>query len=638
MLRGIRNASNTWLGRILMGAVMTLLAGIFALWGINDIFRNFGRTSLAKIGETEISSEQFRQLYNDRLQALMRQTGKAISPEMAMAYGLPRQVLSEMVAQAGLDQRAKQMRLGISDAEISQRITNNPAFQVGGRFNRNQFEDALRNAGYNEQRFVAEQRNETLRRQIIDTVSGNIALPKAWLDAINQFQNETRSIQYLALGPAQAGDVGTPTDEQLEKYFEARKIMFRAPEYRKIVTVTATPEELAKTVEIPDEEVKKIFDQYHSRYVTPERRHVGRMTFPSMAEAQAASDRIKAGTTFPALAGEHGLKEQDLDLGTVPKTLILDPALADAAFSLKEGEVSGPVQTRDGGAALVTVSKVIPEESKTFFDAAPQIRNEMATVRAKKSVQDVHDKIEDARAGGATLEEAAQKLNLPVVTYEAVDQSGRDPSGKPLDKLPAAPQVVNAAFSTDVGVDNDPIDANGGYVWYDVAAITPAHERKLDEVKDQVAAQWRDAEIASRLKTKAADILDKLKNGATLEAMASDAGVKVQTASDIKRNKPIADLSEPEIDAAFHTAKDAYASAAGDKPTQWIVFRVTDIKTPTFDANAPDMKQIDQGQARQISDDIFGEYMAWLEKDLGITVNQAVLAQALGNGTPSDTN
>ena len=49
MLRGIRNASNTWLGRLLMGGVMTLLAGIFALWGINDIFRGFGQDHFGSI-------------------------------------------------------------------------------------------------------------------------------------------------------------------------------------------------------------------------------------------------------------------------------------------------------------------------------------------------------------------------------------------------------------------------------------------------------------------------------------------------------------------------------------------------------------------------------------------------------------
>src|SRR5579864_9520148 len=599
MLRGIRKASANWLGRIVMGVVMTLLAGSFAIWGINDIFRGFGRSTVAKIGPTEIPIEQFRQTYNDALQTLSRQSGHVITPDEAMARGVPRQVLSEMVAEAGLNERARQMRLGVSDDEVSRRIVTNPSFQnQQGQFDR---------AGFNEQRFVAEQRNLTLRRQIVDSVSGNIPLPNAWLDAINQFQNQERSIAYIALGPAQAGDIAPPTDEQLSKYFEARKIMFRAPEYRKVATVVATPAELAKTAEVPDDDVKQIFDTYRNRYITPERRRVEQMPFPSMAEAQAASERIKGGLTFSALAAERGLKEQDLDLGTVPKSTLIDPAVADAAFSLKGGEVSAPVQGRFG-VVIVTVSKIIPEEAKTFADVAPQIRNEIALARVKKTVQDIHDKIEDARAGGASLEEAAQKLQLPVVTYDAIDRSGRDPAGKPIENLPHATELVNAAFATDVGVDNDPLEADGGYIWYDVTAITPARERNLDEVKSQVEAQWRDDEIAARLKTKAADILDKLKNGGTLEAMASANGAKVETAADIKRGKASETISARMIDTIFHTALDAYASAEGDKPTQWIVFRVTDVKTPKFEANSPNGKALDEMVTRQVGDDVFGQY------------------------------
>src|SRR5580692_2233724 len=252
MLRGIRNASTTWLGRIVMGAVMTLLAGIFALWGINDIFNGFGHSYLASIGKTEISVDQFRQNYNDRLQAMSRQLGKVITPEQANAFGLQQQVLSEMVAQAGLDQRAKQMGLGLSNAEISRRITGNPQFQTpDGKFDAAKFQDALLNAN------LTEQRSDTLRRQIIDSVSGNVTTPKTWLDAVNQFQNEQRSIAYVALGPAQAGDIAPPTDDQLSKYFGERKIMFRAPEYRKIAVVTVTPAELAKTLEISEDDLKK---------------------------------------------------------------------------------------------------------------------------------------------------------------------------------------------------------------------------------------------------------------------------------------------------------------------------------------------------------------------------------------------
>jgi len=637
MLRGIRNASNTWLGRILMGAVMTLLAGIFALWGINDIFNGFGRSALATIGKTEITADQFRQTYQDRLDALSRQIGKPITPEQASAFGLQRQVLSEMVAQAGLDQRAKAMRLGLTDAEISRRITGNPQFQTAdGHFDRARFQDALLNANLTEQRFVADQRSNTVRRQIVDSVSGDLQSPRAWLEAINQFQNEERSIAYVALGPAQAGDIAPPTDEQLSKFFDDRKILFRAPEYRKILVVTATPAELAKTVEISDDDVKKIFDSNRSRYITPEKRHVEQMVFPTMADAEAASTRLKAGTTFAALAAERGIKEQDLDLGTVTKTTIIDPAVADAAFSLKEGETSEPVQGRFG-AVIVTVSKIIPEEAKTFADVAPQIRNDLAMARTRNMVQDIHDKIEDDRAGGASLEEAAQKLKLPVLTYDAVDRSGHDPGGKAAIEGPNAEQVVNAAFATDVGVDTDPIEAQNGFIWYSVAGITPAHDRALAEVKSAVEQRWHDDEVAARLKAKAADILDKLKSGTPLETLAAANGVKVETATGIKRGQPTPAISARMTDAIFHTAKDGVNSAEGDKPTDWIVFRVTDDKIPPLDANSAGAKQIDQKVARDISDDVFGQYMASIEDELGTSVNQTALAQALGNGA-ADTN
>ncbi len=635
MLRGIRNASTTWLGRILMGAVMTLLAGIFALWGINDIFRGFNRTSLATIGTTEISSDQFRQAYNDRLQALSQQIGKVITPDQAAAIGLPRQVLSEMVAQAGLDQRAKQMKLALTDADVSRRITSNPQYQTAdGKFDRARFQAALLDANLTEQRFITDQRANTLRRQIIDSVSADIPAPQAWLNAINQFQNEERSIAYLALGPAQAGDITPPTDEQLTKYFDDRKIMFRAPEYRRIAIVTVTPAELGKTIEISDEELKKIFDSSRSRYITPEKRHVEQMVFPNVADAQAASDKIKSGTTFSALATERGLKEQDLDLGTVTKSTIIDPAVADAAFSLKQGEVSAPVQGRFG-TVLVTATQIIPEENKSFFDVEAQIRNDVATARARGMVQDVHDKIEDERAGGASLEDAAQKLKLPVVVYDAVDRSGHDPSGKVAINTPDATQVVNSAFATDVGVDNDPIETSGGFIWYDVAGVTPAHDRNLDEVKDQVAQHWRDDEVASRLKAKAADILEKLKNGTSLEALAQANGVKVQTAAGIKRGKAAPGSPARVVDAIFHTAKDGSNNAQGDVPTDWIVFHVTDDKIPPINPKSEAAKQNQQKIEHDVSDDVFGQYMASLEDELGTSVDQAQLLQAIGgNGAP----
>jgi peptidyl-prolyl cis-trans isomerase D len=630
MLRGIRTASENWLGRIVMGVVMFLLAGVFGLWGINDIFTGFGRSTLAKIGDTEIAIDRFQQTFRDRLNQFSKDLGKPITPQEAGMLGLDRQVLGEMIAQAAMDQQTRNMGLGVSDAVIAHRLTSDANLQtLNGQFDRNKFEQVLRNMGTTEQRFIADMRQTMLRRQLLDALTGDLTAPTAWLEVINRFQNETRDVKYVVLGPAQAGDIPQPTEEQLSKYFDDRKIMFRAPEYRKVAIVVVTPAELAKWIEVSDDDVKAAYEQQRSRFITPEKRHIQQIVFPNMADAQAAADRIKSGTSFGAIATERGLKEQDTDLGTVAKTSIIDPAEAQAAFALKEGEVSAPVQGRFG-ALLVTVLRIEPEVTKPFAEVAGQLRNEIALERAKTQVQDLHDKIEDDRAGGATLEQAAEKLKLPVINAN-IDRSGRDPDGKPMANVPHASDVVNAAYTSDVGVDNDPIDADGGYVWYSIADIAKAHERTLAEVKDQVTQRWRDDEIASRLKAKADEMLGKLKGGEGFDALATADKLKLETAAGLKRGGGSSTITPRMTETIFQTAKDAYGDAGGDTPTQRVIFRVTDIKTPTLDPNSPDAKTLAQTVQRQIADDLVGQYMAWLEKYLGININTAALAQAIGN-------
>src|SRR5947209_6338024 len=95
MLRGMRKASSNWLGKIIMATVMGVLIISFGVWGIADIFRGFGQSTLAKIGKTEISAEQFRQIYTDKLQQLGRQFGRPLNMDQARAFGLDRQVLQQ---------------------------------------------------------------------------------------------------------------------------------------------------------------------------------------------------------------------------------------------------------------------------------------------------------------------------------------------------------------------------------------------------------------------------------------------------------------------------------------------------------------------------------------------------------------
>src|SRR2546423_85158 len=116
MLRGLRKASSNWLGKAVMAAVVGFLVISFAIWGIGDIFRGFGRSTVAKIGRTEITIEQFRQTYNDRLRQIGSRLGRPITADQARALGLDQQVLGQVVAETALDERARQLGLTLADA------------------------------------------------------------------------------------------------------------------------------------------------------------------------------------------------------------------------------------------------------------------------------------------------------------------------------------------------------------------------------------------------------------------------------------------------------------------------------------------------------------------------------------------
>src|SRR3981081_1358798 len=124
MLRGLRKASSNWLGKTIMSVVMGVLIVSFGVWGIADIFRGFGRSKRATIGHTEISVEQFRQLYTDRLQQIGRQFGRPLTSDQARAFGLDRQVLQQTIAEAALDEEARRLGVGQSRPLTRRRVVS----------------------------------------------------------------------------------------------------------------------------------------------------------------------------------------------------------------------------------------------------------------------------------------------------------------------------------------------------------------------------------------------------------------------------------------------------------------------------------------------------------------------------------
>jgi len=633
MLRGLRKASSNWVGKVIMAAVVGFLIISFGIWGIGDIFRGFGVYTVAKIGRTEISVDQFRFLYNERLQQLSRQAGRPITPDQARAFGLEQQLLNQMIAAAALDERARQLRLGISDAEVVKQIKAEPAFRgINGQFDQSTFLQRIHEIGYTEQRFINEQRQNTLRLQIANAIGTQLTPPKVMAEAADHFRDEERSVDYVTLDAGKVGDVAAPTPEQLAAYFDERKFAFRAPEYRKVQLITMSQPDIAGTIEISEDEAKRIYQDRLKLYATPERRQVLQIPFANAEDAKRASERLAAGLTFDDFVKEAEIADKLIDLGTVTKADIIDPAVANAAFDLAEGAVSGPVTGRFG-TVILRVPKIEPSSTKSFAEVESELKRDIAAERAKAEVNKIRDKIDEELGGGAQLEEIAKKLNLKLRTIEAVDRSGRTPEGDPVADLPVGVDVINSAFNTEIGNENDPLQLPaGGFVWYDVVNITPSRERKLDEVKSQVETRFREDEMIKRINAKTTEILGKLKSGASLTEAAAADGLMVETKSGLKRQGSTL-LPARVIAEVFRTAKDAVGGAEGQNATERVIFKVTDIKVPTFDANSEAVKRLTDQLKTAYNDELMSQYVRRLENDLGIDINQAALAQAVGRSS-----
>jgi peptidyl-prolyl cis-trans isomerase D len=623
MLQAFRQGIGSWFVK----GFMALLILSFVIWGIADVFRNFGTSTLASVGKTKISIEGFRSLFTERLQQLSRQVGRPITPAQAQILGLDRQILGELLGEGALDQKAQSLYLGISDDTLTQSIIDDPTFRGPmGAFNHAYFLQILRANGYTEAQYVNTQRRLMLRQQIARAFTGETAIPKILGEAVQRYENEERAIEFVKLGKDQAGQIPAPTPEQLKTYYEGHKVAFRAPEYRKIVLIALTPEAVASSIEVSDDDVKKAYDSQIDRFRKPERREVEQIPFPTLEEANAASARIAAGTSFDKIAEEKKLTPQDISLGLVAKRDILDPAIADAAFALAAGKVSPPVAGRFS-TVLLRVKRVEPASEQSLSAVAATLKNEIALVRARSQVLDTHDKIEDERAGGATLAEVAAKLGLKAMTIDATDRSGRKPDGTPLGDFPARDDVLTGAFRiAKAGVETDPVELRnlGGYVWYDVADITASHERSFEETRGLVEARWKDEETGNKLAALADTIRAKVDSGESFARAAP--GVAIERRDKLKRGTKPDGVDASVIARIFATAENKGGVYADDDGLSRIVYRVATVIVPPFSPTPAAMKALATG----LQEDLIGQYVIRLENDLGVSINEAALRSIVG--------
>lgn len=623
MLTTLRNKT----AGIVMKVILGLIVVSFAVWGVEDVFRGGATNTLATVGDTDIEVQAFRDRYTRELQNAGNRFGRTLTPVEGRELGLDRRVLGDLMAEATLQEQAKRMKLGLADPVVADSIMKDENFRgPNGAFDPNRFAQILRANGFNEPYYISLQKNLLLRRQVVDGLTGGAGAPSALVAAVDRHQNEKRSASYIVLPRSDGADIAAPYEATLKNFFEERKGTFQAPERRSLALIAATPDALAAKETVTDQERKERYEQDRSKFGTPEQRTIERIPFPTPADAQAASAKIKSGTSFDDIAKEQKVSAADMSLGKVTKDAVLDKAVADAAFSLAQGQVSEPVNGQFS-TVILRVTAIEPETIKSFDEIKDTLRTEIARQRAEDKLLTLHDQIEDDRAAGSTLAEIAPKYGLELKTLEGIDRQGR--IGKDAAELPGGATLLNELYQSDVGVENNPVQIDGGgYVWFDVTKVDPARARTFEEAKDDVLARWRLEEARKRLDAKVEAALKDLRAGTLkLAALAAREGLEVQQAFQVDRRGGA--LGASVGSQIFAAPKGAFGSAP-DNDDGRVVFEVNAIETPAFDPQSPAAQALTKRVAEMIENDLASQYVLRLQNDLGASVNNQALANALG--------
>jgi peptidyl-prolyl cis-trans isomerase D len=623
----MRKASRTVFAKTLL----ILLVVSFGVWGVSaSLFSNTSDTVVA-VGDQTVSSADFAFAYQRQVADLSNRFGMQLTTEQARAFGVESQVFSQLAAGAALDQLASDMNLGLSQDRLAQLIADDPAFKnAAGNFDRALFSSRLRNAGLREDDYIEERSKVAIRSQIVDATADGFVAPKVLVDAIKAYRYENRDINYVLLTNANIEPIKAPDDATLAAWFETTKSRYRAPEYRSFSYVKLEPADIADKASITDDQIREDYERRKASYEIAGTRTIEQLSFENREMAEAALQELQNGTSFDQLVTDQGKTAGDVLLGDFTRDRLPDPALAEAAFAVTaEGGTTGVV---DGalGPVILRITNIKEGRTQSLDEVKEDIREALAEAAAIADITAVHDQFEDLRAGGSTLKEAADQLKLQTVTVTDIDRRGLDTREMEVAGIPERDKLLDEVFRTDIGVEALPVNlGSSGFIWFEVTDIKAERDRELSEVREKAVADWTAEQQRIALGAKAESLRKRIADGGTLEEIAAELGVAVESKAGITRRSEDAVLGPTAILAAFSGPQGTVATASGADPSTQILLSVTAVRDqPTGGVPLGEDEQIAQ-MANSAGDDILDQMVGQLQAEYGVTINQTLAQQAI---------
>ncbi len=602
-------------GKVSQTLVWILLGLLFvSLLGFGATSFTGGGAAVARVGSSDVTVEDYGRALNQELRTLQAQAGRAIPLSEARNFGIDQVVLGRLVGAAAMQDQAGLAGISVGDERIGEEIRTNPNFVgINGGFDREAYQFTLQQNGFSVRDYEETVRTEISSGIIQAGIVGGVRAPEPYLDALMNFIREERDVTWAEVTePFLAEPVPDPTDADLAAFHGENEDLFTLAETKALSIAALTPDMLIDTIEIDDAQLREIYDERISLYETPERRLVERLVFTSDAEAEAALARIENGEiSFDGLVEERGLTLTDVDLGDVSERDLGDAA--EAVFGLEAPGIAGPAPT-SLGPALFRMNAIFPANSTPFEEARDELREEIATERARRIILDEISPVDDLLAGGATLEELADETAMTLSTLDWRPGTDEGLAGYEAIRRAAA-LVSDGDFPEVIELDD------GGIAALRLDETRPPALQPLEDVREDVAAAWREQELGFRLAAQAQDLRDAFEAAGA----APEDGPIFVTEAGLFRNGFIEGTPVSFLPTLFEMEPGEIRVIEG--PGQAFVARLDAVREPSADdEDAQAIREALAGQTAQgIASDLLVGFMEAARDNAGVDINQSAI-------------
>ena len=546
MLTKIREKSQGALAWV----ILTLICVPFALWGINNYLDTGKEAAVASVGDRDFYQRDVNKAYEQYSQNLQ---GLSVDEQT-----LKTQALQKLIKDEVLLQYVHAEGLVITDDEAREFIKSLPYFQVDGKFSDTQYKTLLSSQRISSGEFVSRIKNALTMEQFQHSIIDSSFSTQYDVEGFFKIQNQQRDVDFVAV-PLQAS-AEKPTDEEISTYYQQHQALYQMPEQVSVEYVELILEDIAKKVVLSDDKLKAYYDDQKELFTNPERRKISHILFSindKITEKEALEKAVKAknelqNKDFSVLAAEvsddklTAKKGGDLGLFNVG---VMEKSFEDAASTLKLGEVSNPVRSAFGY-HLIKVTELVAGGVKPFDSVKNDVIQTYQKAQAENAFFEAGEKLtEMSFEHPDSLQTVATNLGV------AVKKSSLFTKDKG-EGVSAEDKIRSAAFSEEVvqGNNSAPLELGvGRLVVVRLLEHKVATKRELSEVKQDVVSELTKQKAQLQTDQKVHKITEKLRAGASIQAIAAENNLSVKTEKGLVRGKN--KLPEPLSNAIFKAAK-----------------------------------------------------------------------------------